>query len=179
MSKLFGVVLIAIVTCLLGTPNRAGAQEQAAHDFARLQERLKTNDSVIVTTQDGSRIKGRLVSVSPERIALRTDGTTRDLPADRVSRVKVRRNGVVLGALIGLGVGIPFGIALREYAVNEGGSQAGAMAFPMAVGLGAGIGIDALVAVPRTVFERKSPPQAAFSFVVAPQQAGVRVTMVF
>ena len=152
---------------------------QASTEFARLQQKLKTGDSVIVRIENGTEIKGRLQDVDGAHIAVLTKDVRREIPADQVTRVQRRRNGILLGALIGAGVGIPFGIFLREYAYNEGGNQAGALALPIAVGLGVGIGIDALLVVPRTVYERKPGMRSGISLVVGPRSTAARVTFTF
>jgi hypothetical protein len=80
---------------------------------------------------------------------------------------------------MGAVAGIPFGVVLKAYVHNEGGSEAGALAFPVAVGAGAGLAIDALLVRPRTVFERRVPPRTVVSIRVTRQSGGVRFTRLF
>src|SRR5690606_16753998 len=105
-------------------------------DFSSLQERLRAGDEVLVSTGAGPAIRGRMVEVSPVQITVMAGNVRHDIPSDQVTRVERRRNGLLLGALIGAGVGIPFGLALRSYAHNEGSNEAGALLFPVGIGLG-------------------------------------------
>jgi hypothetical protein len=69
--------------------------------------------------------------------------------------VQRKRNGVLLGALIGAGVGILPAVAISSYTNNEGGSSAWA-AMPIGVGAAMGVGIDALLSKNRTVYQRNA-----------------------
>jgi hypothetical protein len=122
--------------------------QQVATSSAHLPVFLRAGDTVYITEDRGQ----------PEWQG------TRDIAAERVTRVQVRRNGVMLGAVIGTAIGIPFGIALKSYANNEVGSEAGALAFPIAIGAGAGLGIDSLLVRPHTMFERRAPSREGHSF---------------
>jgi hypothetical protein len=170
-------MLVAIV--LTGSAVAAqSTQSPVDNDLARLADKLKVGDSIVVTTDTGLQIKARFLDVSAGGIALHVDNLRQQLPAAEVSRIQVRRNGVLLGALIGAGVGVPFGLALKSYAHNEGGSEAGALAFPILVGLGTGVAIDAFLVVPRTVFDRLSP-RATLAPIVTPRTTAVRVAITF
>jgi hypothetical protein len=175
----FRVVLMLAAIVLTGSAVAAqGTQATVDSDFARLADKLKVGDPIVVTTDTGMQIKGRFFNVSAGALALHVDHMEQQLPAAQVSRVQLRRNGVLLGALIGAGVGVPFGLALKSWAYNEGGNEAWALAFPVLVGLGTGIAIDAFLVVPRTVFDRRSP-RATFVPIVTPHTAGVRVAIAF
>jgi hypothetical protein len=171
------VMLVAIV--LTGPALAAqSTQSPVDSDFARLADKLRVGDSIVVTTDTGMEIRGRFFDVSAAGIALHVDNVQQQLPAAQVSRIQVRRNGVLLGALIGAGVGVPFGLALKSWAHNEGGNEAGALAFPILVGLGTGLAIDAFLVVPRTVFDRLSP-RAIVVPLLTPHTTGVRVAITF
>jgi hypothetical protein len=146
----------AIAIVLTVGPDRLRAQQPEAAvggDFARVSEKLRVGDSVVVTTTDGTEVTGRFFKVSQTEIILHVKNVQQQVAANQVSRVTVRRNGVLLGALIGAGVGVPFGLALRSYAHNEAGNEAWALGFPILVGLGTGVAIDAFMVRPRTVFD--------------------------
>jgi hypothetical protein len=149
--------LTLIAAGLLLSVGQAQAQEA---DFAGLSDELRANDSVDVSLEDGTIVRGRVLNLSVDAMTLRTAELTRDLNANQVTRVQRRRNGILLGAVIGAAVGVPFGLALKSYAHNEGGSEGLAVLMPIGVGLGAGIGIDALLVRPRTVYERQAPVPA-------------------
>lgn len=163
-----------VLAALLLAASPAWAQDSSPRvdaDFSRLREQLKIGDGVVVSIRGGTMVRGRVVDISNVRIAVLANDVRREIPGDQVTRVQRRRNGILLGALIGAGAGIPFGIALRSYAHNEGGSEAGALLFPIAVGLGAGIAIDALLVRARTVFERVPSTRAQFVVIVGPRRA--------
>ena len=67
---------------------------------------------------------------------------------------------------------------MKSSANNEGGNEAGALAFPILAGLGTGIAIDAFLVIPRTVFDRLSP-RATLVPVVTPHMSAVRVAIKF
>ena len=164
-------------TALACLPLGAEAQTTTGNEFGGLGDKLKVGESIVVTTDAGAEVKGRFLSVSPAGIVLHVNDVQRQLPASQVSRIQVRRNGVLLGALIGAGAGLPFGLALKSWAHNEGGSEAGALAIPIAIGLGTGIAIDALMVRPRTVFERASSPRVMLVPMVSPHRTAVRVAL--
>jgi len=173
-------LFMAVTLCMLTCP--AWAQDsgrQAFAEFARLQQKLKTGDSVIVRIENGTEIKGRLQDVDGSHIVVLTKDARREIPADQVTRVQRRRNGILLGALIGAGAGVPFGIILGGIAHNESGDWAGPFAFPIAVGLGAGIGIDALLVRSRTVYERTPGMRSSVSLVIGPRSTAARITLTF
>ena len=118
-----------------------------------MSERLRVGDAVVVTTAEGAQVTGRFLKVSPTGITLHVKDVQQQVAANQVSRVTLRRNGVLLGALIGVGIGVPFGLALRSYTHNEAGNETWALAFPILVGLGTGVAIDAFMVRPRTVFD--------------------------
>jgi hypothetical protein len=179
LTTIYRAMMIA-VAIFIAASSVAAQPAQAApdSDLARFADKLKVGDSIVVTTDTGMQIKGRFFTVSPAGLALHIDNVEQRLPAAEVSRIQLRRNGVLLGALIGAGVGVPFGLALKSWAHNEGGSEAAALAVPILIGLGTGIAIDAFLVRPRTVFDRQSP-RATLVPIAAPHTAGVRVAIAF
>jgi hypothetical protein len=154
-----------------GSPNDA--------EFARLSNKLKAGESVVITTQDGKRIEGRFVDVSLARIALSRDDERQEVPSQQVTRVQVRRNGMRLGPVIGALAGLGFGLALGSASSNEGGSAGVGVALGVGIGAGAGLAIDALLVRPRTVFERTSEGRSALSLVVTPTRAQAQARIRF
>ena len=150
------IPFLLLIASLIGTAPDAFAQDasDAASRFSRLQEQLKGGDRVTVRLDDGMTVVGRFVAVSDRELILVTDGVRHPIPADQILRVRRRRNGVLLGTIIGAVAGVPFGLALRSYVHNEGGSEAGAVLFPIGVGAGAGLALDAVLATNRTVYVR-------------------------
>ena len=119
------------------------------------------------------------MDLSNVQITVLADDQRREIPADQVTRVQRRRNGILLGALIGAGAGVPFGIALPSWAHNEGGSEAGALLLPIAAGLGAGIAIDAVLVRPRTVFDRAPSTRAQLSVIALPGRVVAQMAISF
>ena len=175
--RVFAIVVSALLAASAVTAQTT--QTPLDTELARIADKLRVGDSIVVTTDTGMQIKGRFLNLSGAGIALHVDNVEQQLPAAQVSRIQVRRNGVTLGALIGAGVGVPFGLALRSYAYNEGGSEAWALSFPILVGLGTGIAIDAFLVTPRTIFDRLTPRRATVVPIVTPHTTGVRVAFTF
>jgi hypothetical protein len=173
-------ICVFVVAVLVGaSPATAQSTQQVVDgDLARAAEKLKVGDTVVVTTETGMQIRGRFLKLSPRGFVLHVNNVERQLPSAQVSRIELRRNGVTLGALVGAAVGVPFGLALKSYAYNEGGSEAWALAFPILVGLGTGLAFDAFLVIPRTVFDRLSP-RATVVPIVTPHTTGVRVAITF
>ena len=93
-------------------PNPAWAQQEPAHSFEELQSQLKVrvDDVVHVTDQNGETFKGRIVALSTTSLRLDVNGTQRDLSETTVREVKKRHpdrwgDGVLIGAGIGAGTG--------------------------------------------------------------------------
>jgi hypothetical protein len=150
----------------IGFGSPALAQDRT--DFAALQTTLKQKDDVTVTTVGGDKIKGRMLDVSADRIVVQLKSGSRTVDIAQIQRVQKRKNGILLGALIGLGAGIPFAVGVSSYAYNEGSSESAAF-FPIAVGLGAGIGIDAAIGSSKTVYERSPGRTVTVSPMIDPQ----------
>jgi hypothetical protein len=158
----------------------AGARAQAPRadpDFSGLQRHLKAGDEVVVTIQGGTTIRGRVGALSAGQITIVSDHEPQEIPATQVSKIQRRRNGILLGALIGAGTGLAFGFALKTYAYNEGGNEAAALLLPIGIGLGAGIAIDALLVTPRTVYERPPSRRAHLSIVAWPGRVSAQASI--
>src|SRR5262245_10091250 len=89
----------------LAGPMRLLAQDRA--DFTQLQTTLKQDDKLEVTTTNGVKVQGRILEVTAERIVLKMKDGTREIAASEITKVQRRKNGVLLGALIGAGAGVP------------------------------------------------------------------------
>jgi hypothetical protein len=175
LAAIAGALLSVITSPALaqdaGSPNDA--------EFVRLSDKLKAGESIVITTQDGKRIEGRFVDVSLARIAVSRDDERQEVVAQHVTRVQVRRNGMLFGPVIGALAGLGFGLALGSALSNEGGSAGVGLALGVGVGAGAGLAIDALLVRPRTVFERTSEGRSRLSFVVTPTRAQAQARVRF
>jgi hypothetical protein len=163
---------------LVGSPVH-GQTAQAVSDFSRLHEHLRPGDTIDVTMTDGTTFRGETLEISDTRLVVQANGSRKELGADQLVKIDRRRNGVLLGAIIGAGAGIPFGLAMRSYAYNEGGDQAGALILPILAGVGAGIAIDAALVRPRTVFSQSRQAVRELTVIVGHGRAGMQVRLTF
>jgi hypothetical protein len=119
-----------------------------------------------------------MIDISADRIVFRLKDGERSIPASGITRVQHYRNGVLLGAIIGGAAGIPFAIAVSEYANNEGAGAAVAFV-PILLGTGIGVGIDALLKRPRTVYRRRAPVRVTASPIVDRSRRGMMLAVNF
>lgn len=167
---------IAFFALLFSWSQNAVAQQ--AGSFEQLTQRLKPGETLIVTTDDGSKIKGRMIEISAGHIQFQMKDGERSVPAERIARVQHYRNGVLLGAVIGAAAGVPAALGLAEYANNEGGNAAAA-AIPIVIGMGIGIGIDSFLKMPRTVYRSEAPARVTASPILDRNRRGVMLAINF
>ncbi|HXW05524.1 MAG TPA: hypothetical protein VD833_09865 [Vicinamibacterales bacterium] len=147
----------------------AAAPVSAQTAPAGIEKKLKTGDRLTVTTDDGWEVRGRLVNIRSDALLLRIDDADVQLAWDDVERIRRRRNGVLLGSLIGLGAGLATGIPLKSLVDNETGKGNEALATMIAMGVGAGMCLDAVLSTNRTIYRRDG---AATSFGLQPLRGG-------
>lgn len=178
-SRVVGIVALAIAASSgIGWAQAPSEQPGSDPSFARMRARLKTGDRVSVDLQNGSTLEGRFIDVGADALSIATSiGDRRLLPGD-VVQVHRTRHGVLLGAIIGGGIGLACGSALGSLFANEGHDRDGPLFGLTALGLGAGIGIDALLNLPRTVYQR-SPARAALRLEAGPRRTMAGVTVSF
>jgi hypothetical protein len=170
----------ALVSCAIfvSVVNVAWAQTGADPSFERMRARLKAGDRLTVDLQNGSTLEARFIDVGPDALSVATAiGDRRLLPSD-VVQVHRHRRGVLLGAIIGGGVGLTFGTAVGSIFASEGQDRDGPLFGLTALGLGIGIGIDALINIPRTVYQR-SPSRATLKIEAGPRRTMVGVGVSF
>jgi hypothetical protein len=102
----------------------------------------------------------------------------RTIAVPQIQLVQRRKNGVLLGAIIGAGAMVPVSIVLQEYLNNEGGGSAYA-AVPILVGAGVGTAIDAFIGSRKTLYHRSSQTHLGVSPVINRNGVGVRVAFKF
>ena len=95
---------------------------------------------------DGEEIRGRVVSVSPDKLTLDIGGTQTTIAPGATARIQRRdsvRNGAWIGAIAGAAVGVASGAALYSLCANEGGDCGGGLALMGALSIGSGALIGA------------------------------------
>ena len=132
-------------------------------------------DRLTIDTRQGPTLEGRLVSKTTDTLVLDTEGREQSVPFGDIDRVRRRRNGVVLGAVVGLGAGLTFGIPARMLVNNENGNGDATLLALVGIGVGTGLFVDGLLTVNRTIYRRSA---SSVHLSVEPQIGGsaLRVT---
>ena len=113
---------------------------------AWLRNVVNVSDNVLVTTTDGSRLSGRVRSLTEASLTVDTRDGPQTLPANRIGRIVVKdpiRNGLLIGLGIGAGVGVTGGLLVNAICVNETGGCPGTVLLLTGIGAAAGAGIGA------------------------------------
>jgi hypothetical protein len=112
-----------------------------------LPDDIHTGDTVVVSTLDGQSLRGRLESLSPAEITVLTrDGRRETLSAARVGRIVVKdpiRNGLIIGAGVGLAAGIAGAELVNTICENESGGCPSVFFILGGIGAAAGAAIGA------------------------------------
>lgn len=136
---------------------------------------VKPGETVTVTTKDDREVKGRFLGSRDDGMVLTVQGTERRFLWTDIDRVRRRRNGILLGAIIGAGAGVAAGLPLASLVENETGDGEKALASMIALGLGAGIGLDALLSTNRTIYDRRT--QTRINLLPQKGGAALRVSL--
>ena len=148
---------------------------QTASDVRDVVEgKTRIGDRLTIDTRDGARVKGRLVDLAADAIVIEHAGGQQSFGYDAIDRVRRRRNGVLLGAIIGLGTGITLGIPLRMLVNNETGEGNKALIQLAVFGTGVGIALDAAMSVNRTIYRRDS---GSIALGVTPERGGAALRL--
>jgi len=97
-----GLWSVAVMSLLLGSD---AAAQTPVRSFAELQPLLKPGQTVIVTTDEGGKTAGQVVSILGNQLEIRKGGTRYVFTEDAVGRIQ-HEDGVWNGSLIGIGVGV-------------------------------------------------------------------------
>lgn len=141
------MVAATCVMALLVVP-AAEAQSPSRFDPAS----LRVGEKLWVTTD--SVLNGTLVEARSEALVLDTAAGRRTIPVSEIERVHRRRNGKVVGTLVGAGIGLASGVALATLLQNEGGNGTLPAAGLTALGAGVGYGVDAALGTYQVIYER-------------------------
>jgi hypothetical protein len=145
-------------------------------DFSGIQ--LKGFPSLYVIERSGQETRGKLISWSNAALVLRVDDAERTFNLGDVARVDLRGDSVKNGALIGAGVGLGMGVLMGGFAdcprnQTDGcpGSRAALVLVSTAVYAAIGAGIDALIPGRTPLWRSGSSqgPAGGLTFSVSPQ----------
>ena len=122
----------------------AAALTVSAGTAAAQQTRAPRNgEEIVVRTDTGGEVRGRLIELTPDSLAILAGAGRMDLPLARVARIDSMRDSVANGAAIG---GLALGVWCA-FVCGQGldGDDSLALTVMMSAGLGAaiGAGIDA------------------------------------
>jgi hypothetical protein len=144
--------------------------EAQTHNDAKstIDRKANIGNRLTITTADGTEVIGRLLRLDGEHLVLQRDTGERTFRYTEIDRVRKRKNGVLLGALIGVGAGAALGWPVAELSANEGGSRSDGVWIALA-GLGAGLAIDALLGSNPTIYRSS---RSRTSVTVTPSRNG-------
>jgi hypothetical protein len=146
MSAAFTIALLVCVPASAQTP------------ADNLPDRLTKGQEVAVTDDQGRELRGRVVNLTMDSLALKRGDDREEVPYAhivKIDRVDTLRNG----ALIGLGVGLGL-FALDALVSSENGITLNAAGYAVfgalygGLGAGAGAGVDALIGGNRNIYQR-------------------------
>jgi hypothetical protein len=147
MSRTLAFALLAV-----GCPSAARAQSVPS-SFKDMQFLVGPGNRVTVVDSAGGEITGRIAELDASRLSIQTPSGPRNFSQDDVVVVRQRRsdslkNGVVIGAAIGAGLGLASQLTCAEYCPHPGIVTVGMAAW----GAGVGVIADALLKTPTDVF---------------------------
>ena len=153
-----GIVVRWTVAALLIAAGLAPAQGLPGD--AMPQVNVAPGEKIVLTTNDGDRVEGRLRTITPELLTLDLREGLGMIEMRRVNRIVVKdsiRNGLLIGLAVGAAAGVAGGLVMNAICVNETG---GCLEYTAMLGLGGaaggaaiGAGLDGLQH--RTAFERR------------------------
>lgn len=174
-----GRALALALVALLATTAPAAAQ--TAVSFEELPSVLRRGDLVTVTDDQGRRLGGRILDLSPSGLSLEYTGARLDLSADQVARIRHQRfDSLGNGTLIGVGIGAIPGFLLGM-AVSESGGFGQALALGLGVGGGIGAAVDALIPESRVVYDPTGAARQRWTVtpLLSAHRRGVAVSLGF
>jgi hypothetical protein len=150
--------LMAPVLLLVLLPGPGVWAQEASHAREAVERRARKGDRLTVDMRDRSVAEGRLVITGVDALIIDTDGREQAFAYGDIDRVRRRRNGVLMGTIIGLFAGFWAGIPLRERAKGQSPSKANeVLVRAMAYGLGIGICLDGSLSLNRTIYGSSAP----------------------
>lgn len=172
-----------IRTCTLAvTLLFAASPTWAQTPSADIRASLKLTQKVVVTDDQGRELKGKVSNLTPDALSLVVDGTSTDVPYDRIVRIAGPRDTLANGALIGFGVGAALALTARgtqdsrDWDTSPGAYVAGTLIFG-GLGTAVGVGIDALIRRDREIYRRGGGAHATVAPALGRGLRGVVVSV--
>jgi hypothetical protein len=136
-------------------PSQGSAQ--ALNSFEDLALRVNLGDRLQIEDQFGSRVRGRLIRLTRDEIAIQTDAGEKRFASDTVREIALRGHALRKGALIGAGLFAVLGAVAT--CSHEGGGDCLIIGTLGAAPIGAGVGLaaGALISRMRSVYR---PPES-------------------
>jgi hypothetical protein len=173
---------LAFVVLVMGSATAASAQTVPA-SFKDMQFLVGPGNRVTVVDSAGAEITGRIAELDASRLSIQTPAGPRSFSQDDVVVVRQRRsdplkNGLMIGAAIGAGLGLVAEISCGGN--DEYCGRRGWVTFGMTVwGVGIGTFADALLKTQQDIFRHGPGTIGALSMapVVGPGTAGARIAL--
>jgi hypothetical protein len=175
MSRALLCRTLTVVAIIMATaiPGRA----QVLATFRELPLRLDLGDTVTVLDLRGTRVRGRVLSLTPDQIVVGDSAPGVAFTSDRVRQVErccdSIKNGTLIGALTLGAIGFASGLHFAGRTEVGDGLFLGLVFGGLGAGLGAGA--DALIARDVVVYRARPP----ISFRADPRRRAVVVTFGF
>jgi hypothetical protein len=152
-----------------------------APSFEQLAVLVPPGNTVTLMDLAGSRISGRIDTLTSSKLSLDVNGSTRDFNEADVAAIWQRPddplgNGARRGFFIGGALGALSVLGCMGECSDSWASAAGGMSLMAAIGAGIGISIDALSRERQTIYRRPAP---AARVTIAPHRAGASVSLRF
>jgi hypothetical protein len=179
----FWTTAITLMFLFLGLPE---VMAQTAQSFEQLQLLVKPGDKVSVTDPMGVVTEGKIEGLSSALLRLRVNSAIQDLSESDVKMIRQRRNdslknGTLIGAGVGLGIGVVYLVACATYECTTGEAVGGALIY---TGFGAaiGVGIDALIKSKETIYLGRTKVTLnlhSIKPILSPNRKGVAMSFSF
>jgi hypothetical protein len=153
-----------------------------APSFEQLAVLVRPGNTVMLMDASGSRISGRIDTLTSSAVSLVVNGSRRDFHETDVAAIWQRRgdplgNGARRGFFIGGALGALSVLGCMGECWDSWASAAGGMSLMAVIGTGIGISIDALSRERQTIYRRPAIPAARVT--LAPHRAGASVSLRF
>jgi len=163
--RALSTVVLAAVLVAAGAVRSMAQVATPTFDDLRAEEHR--GEIVYVTDQGGTKVKGRVIEISPTTIALLVEGDSRQWSATEVSWVTQRHRHAGRGAVMGLAFGALYGAILAIMDPPKSGAKGEDVLFVAAywggISSGAGAAIGAAIRTERVLYAAPSSSAPMFS----------------